>query len=212
MSCYALSAPQTVKGAQAERGSGTRPHRGVGTQRRSPFRVSRLHRSLEKPLPNPAPLICGRVSSGPGCLAGAGVLCGEGMRHRALPAGLGVSLPKGQKRTAAICLPALPSLYALGERQIRPTLTARRSPPAPSAPLPPGPLPARVRELTARHLRRGYRVSCRSRARLAVWPPLLSPLVLPQRAGALSSELGGGLAGLGFRGAGIQPSTAGRIA
>lgn len=54
---------------------------------------------------------------------------GRGWRPWAPLAGPGVFLPRGQRRAATVCLPALASRPALGERQLRPTLAALPPPP-----------------------------------------------------------------------------------
>lgn len=109
---------------------------------------------------------------------------GRGWRHPALPAGPGVSLPRGQRRAATICPPALASLSALGERQRRPTLTAL--------------LPSPGEGESARRGAQTWEPPCLLPSRAACsLAPLSSqpPLVPPQRAGALRPVFDGGWRG-----------------
>lgn len=92
-------------------------------------------KALENPFSVPTPLPRRKVGSGLYCPSGTGVsVCGEEMTTRGAQGKSDVRLPRGQERTATICSPALASLSALGERRLRPTLSALLPPPGHSRP------------------------------------------------------------------------------
>lgn len=111
----------------------------------------------------------GELCGGPVASRGQMRWCaGREWRHWMPPAGPSVSLSRGQRRAATICPSALAGLAALGERQLRPTLTAFPAAPRPA-------LSRRGCEHTARARKSGYVLASRDRARLPDWPP--TPLV-----------------------------------
>lgn len=96
--------------------------------------ASRPHRSLEKPLSGRGGTVAVERGRLPGASRWLGVRQGGGWPGRAPWAGPCVSPPRGQRRAATTCRPALESRSALGERRPRPTLTALPPPPGRSGP------------------------------------------------------------------------------
>lgn len=128
-------------------------------------------KALENPFSVPTPLPRRKVGSGLYCPSGTGVsVCGEEMTTWGAQGKSDVRLPRGQERTATICSPALASLSALGERRLRPTLSALLPPPGHSRPS----LGVRGQE---RPLSPGYGLSTSEGGRLAAL--LRSPHLCP---------------------------------
>lgn len=122
------------KGREAERGPWTAPlpeEQGPARQE-TPLPAAN---ALENPFSGPTPLPLRKVGSGLHCPSGTGVsVCGEEVTTRGAQGKSDVRFPRGQERTATICSPALASLSALGERRLRPTLSALLPPPGHSRP------------------------------------------------------------------------------
>lgn len=126
------------KGREAERSPWTVPlaeEQGPRSPGDPPPPPPTPDKALENPFSVPTPLPRRKVGSGLYCPSGTGVsVCGEEMTTRGAQGKSDVRLPRGQERTATICSPALASLSALGERRLRPTLSALLPPPGHSRP------------------------------------------------------------------------------